>query len=284
MRAQFGLLCFGLAISGCGAPTPNIEVPVDTRVSGIQPHIVAGEIPLEDKPAVEAWIAESIAVLQSPEFDANYAAASTLYPNVYVSKTQDIISSARLLDRMKLNDPVRDDYWWPKTYVTLKGERAARTADRLGFGFEGNRKAAAGPYPANTAPALTGEIELGRLHLARYRRGDAVEKSCAINTMVHEISHTLSDKPGQFWMHILDSEDNVTPPAGVFEASYFIGVAAQCTYLQSVGRVSAAGFHACLLTFSNPSEPHGTSARFRSRACDDFPGDKPVTPSGRLAP
>jgi len=55
-----------------------------------------------------------------------------------------------------------------------------------------SRDAGAGPFPENASPALTGEIALGRLHFARYTRGDAVEKSCALNTMTHEIGHTLS--------------------------------------------------------------------------------------------
>jgi len=100
------------------------------------------------------------------------------------------------------------------------------------------------------------------------------------NTIVHEISHTLSDRVGIFWMHILDTEDNVTPPPGVFEASYFTGIVAQCTYLEKAGRITASGFQNCLTTFSDPA----SSSRFRSIACDDFPGDTPITPSNRISP
>jgi len=98
--------------------------------------------------------------------------------------------------------------------------------------------------------------------------------------MAHEISHTLSDRPGIFWMHILDTEENVTPPRGVFEASYFIGIVAQCTYLEKEGRIKAQDFPSCIKTFSDPSD----ASRFRSIACDDFAGYTPITPSNRISP
>jgi hypothetical protein len=282
MRSKILLLGLGLGLFGCDTPADTSQIlatSATTKNIGIRPHVVPGRVDPKDQAALQRWIDEATALLQSPAFEANYARASALYPRVYVSKTEDIISSARLLERLKTNDPVKTTFWWPKTYVVLKGDPAIRSKDRLGFGFEANRKAAAGPYLAGATPATKGEVELGRLHFARYTRGDAVEKSCALNTMTHEISHTLSDRANQFWMHILDTEDDASPPYGVFEASYFIGTIAQCTYLQSIGRVEETGFQSCLLTFSNP----GTASRFRSRACDDFPGDKPISPSGRLS-
>lgn len=288
MRAPFlpcflGLGILGLGLLGCGEKpdTPIVQVqPASNTEIGIQPHIVLGDVPAKDKAALQRWIDESISLLQSPEFEVNYARASALYPRVYISKTEDIISSERLLDRLKTNDPMRPSLWWPKTYINLSGPPATRSPDRLGFGFKASRTAGAGPYAADASPAKAGEIELGRLHFARHRHGNMVEKSCAINTMVHEIGHTLSDRPDQFWMHILDTEDDTSPPYGIFEASYFIGTIAQCTYLQSIGRIGETDLQSCILTFSNP----GTSSRFRSRACDDFPGNKPITPSGRLSP
>jgi len=283
MRARLLPFILGLGFWGCDAPAENVQAFVKTdeiKDIGIHPDIVSGDVPADNRAALQQWIAESIALLQSPEFEANFHRASALYPDVYVSKTEDIIPSATLLKRLKTRDPMRPALWWPKTYVVLTGPPAARSADRLGFGFEASRDAGAGPFPENASPALTGEIALGRLHFARYTRGDAVEKSCALNTMTHEIGHTLSDKRDEFWMHILDTEPNVTPPYGVFEASYFIGTVAQCTYLQSIGRVSEIEFQSCLLTFGSP----GTSSRFRSIACDDFPGNKPISPSGRLTP
>jgi len=283
VRAKRLLFCLGLGLLGCDAPTVTEQTPrptAEAKETGIRPNIVVGDVPQEDSAALQNWIEESVALLQSSAFEVNYRRAAELYPRVYVSKSEDIISSATLLKRLQQMDPLRPALWWPETTVVLNGPPAVRSRSRLGFGFEASRKAGAGPYPENASPAITGEIELGRLHLARYQQGDIVEKSCALNTMTHEISHTLSDKADRFWMHILDTEDDATPPYGVFEASYFIGTIAQCTYLQAEGRISESGFEACLLTFSSP----GTTSRFRSRACDDFPDDKSISPSGRLDP
>ena len=257
------------------------DTPIPPKINrGLDPQIFAGDIPPAEKAAVSKWINEAVALLKSPAFETNFARASVHFPDVYVSKTEDIISSSLLMKRLKTQDPRNPDLWWPKTFVVLDGEAATRTQDRFGFGFEGSRKATAGPHPKEPVPQKTGQIEIGRLHLARYTQGDVVEKSCALNTMVHEISHTLSEKPDRYWMHILDSQRGITPPRGIFEASYFIGIVAQCTYLEDVGRIDTADFETCLLTFSDPS----LFSRFRSLACDDFPDTKPISPLGWLRP
>jgi len=279
----FGLCLIGLALSGCrekSEDTQNHGKSSQLSKAGIRPHIVLGDIPENEKAAVEFWIEETISLLQSPDFETNFMRASLLYPEIYVSESQDVIPSVKLLERLHTKDRRRKSLWWPKTTVILRGETPTRAPDRQSFGFEANRTAITRPIRIGEAAAKTGQIELGRLHFARYVYGDPVERSCALNTMAHEISHTLSEKKNRFWMHILDSQEHVTPPAGVYEAGYFIGTIAQCTYLQTISRISEKAFEACLLTFSNPE----TGSRFKSSACDDFPKSKPVTPSGRLIP
>ena len=273
-------ICFTLAACSNEAP-PSVTATTSVKSeSGINPVIVVGAVDPSDRDALSAWISETVSLLKSPAFETNFKRASVIYPEIYVSKTQDIISSDLLLTRLKTQDPYLTALWWPKTYVVLSGETATRLEDRRGFGFDAPRNAGAGPYPENEIATPTGEIALGRLHFARYVKGDVVEKSCAINTMAHEISHTLSDRPDRFWMHILDSQRHATPPRGVFEASYFIGSVAQCTYLETVERIEPSEFETCIRTFSDMS----MSSRFRSIACDDFPGDKSISPTGRLSP
>lgn len=269
-----------VALSGCTVqephPTTSLESPTATP-RGIHPNIKAGNMSPEDAAVVSRWIDEAVTLLQSPEFETNFRRASKRYPELFVSRKEDMVASETVLDRLKTQDPRRPGLWWPKAFVVLTGETAERSPNQTGFGFEASRKAGAGPLIGDPT---TGEIELGRLHFARYTRGDTVEKSCALNTMVHEISHTLSDKPDLFWMHILDSEEDVTAPKDAFEASYFIGTVAQCTYLQSARRITNAGFMDCMMTFSDPT----SGSRFKSLACDDFPEPKPITPIGRLRP
>lgn len=276
----FGLgiaLCLTACSNESIAPTAQ-SVAASERLKGIHPNIVVADVAPKDAEPLEQWIAEAIELLQSPKFETNFMRASSLYPEVYVSKSQDIIPTELLLTRLKTQDPHLSALWWPETSVIISGETVTRNADRLGFGFDAERKAVAGPFPDTDKATATGQIELGRLHFARYTQGNLVEKSCAINTMTHEISHTLSEKPDQFWMHILDSQRNVTPPRGVFEAGYFIGSVAQCSYLENAGRIMPDEFENCMLTFSDPS----MSSRFRSLACDDFPDGTPVTPENRI--
>jgi len=267
-------------LTACSQETIEEASPSVNPATGVNPQIFVGDVDPADKAALSAWIKEAVELLKSPAFEKNFNRASAAFPAVYVSKTEDIIPSALLLQRLKTEDPLRAGLSWPETYVVLHGKAAVREPDRSGFGFKGSRKAAAGPNPQEPAPQSTGQIEIGRLHLARYIHGDAVEKSCALNTIAHEISHTLSETPDKYWMHILDSQRGSNPPRGVFEASYFVGVVAQCTYLETNGRITASAFNNCLLTFSDPSQ----SSRFRSAACDEFPSGKPITPDGRLSP
>lgn len=269
-----------LALTACTQDTIE-EPPAPLKINkDINPNIIVGEVNPADKDVLSAWINDAVTLFKSPAFESHFIRASTRFPEVYVSETEDIIPSLTLLKRLKTQDPRNPHLWWPKTYVVLDGATVTRSQDRLGFGFEGSRKAIAGPYPKTLPPQTSGQIEIGRLHLARYKAGDAVEKSCALNTMVHEISHTLSDTPHKYWMHILDSQRGVAPPRGTFEASYFIGVIAQCTYLENIGRIGSGEFETCILTFSDPS----LSSRFRSSACDDFPDGKVISPQGWLRP
>ena len=272
------LVGFTLSLAACSQDTVEAPAPAETVNTGIDPQIFVGDVNSADKDALAALINEAIALFKSSAFEARFAEAARLYPDVYLSKSEDVIPTQTLLKRLKTDDPSAPGLWWPKTYVVLDGETASRAQNP--FGFAGSRKAVAGPHPQEPAPQTTGQIEIGQLHLSRYRAGDAVEKSCALNTLVHEISHTLSETPDLYWMHILDSQRGAAPPKGVFEASYFIGVIAQCTYLENIDRISPSEFNSCILTFSDPS----LSSRFRSSACDDFPGHKPITPHGRLHP
>ena len=275
---RLSLVGFTLILAACSQNEVEDAAPLKKISKGINPQIIVGDINAADKDALSTWIDDAVELFKSPAFETNMTRAALLYPEVYLSKSEDVITTQTLLKRLKTDDPFVPGLWWPKTYVVLDGEAVTRAPTP--FGFTGSRKAVAAPNPKETTPQTTGQIEIGRLHLARYTTGNAVEKSCALNTLVHEISHTLSETSDIYWMHILDSQRGAVPPRGIFEASYFIGVVAQCTYLENIGRISQSKFNSCLLTFSDPSQ----SSRFRSSACNDFPGDKPISPQSRLRP
>jgi len=264
-------------MAGFAACTPETKPAeqIPAKTIGFHPNIVTGENNTEDNAILQEWINISISTLQSSTFETNLDRAAQRYPKVWVSRSRDAMPTANLRDVMHTDSPYQPALWWPETSVKLIGKTAVRLPDRSSHGFSGSRIATTGPKTETK-----GEIELGRVHFARYAQGDIVERSCAINTMAHEISHTLSNRKDVFWMHILDSGKDGNPPAGMFETSYLIGTIAQCSFLQDQNRIKSEGFFDCLLTFSDPV----SGSRFRGRACDDFPDGKSITPAGRLNP
>lgn len=104
------------------------------------------------------------------------------------------------------------------------------------------------------------EINLGRHHLARWRSGNIVEKSCAVNTLVHEISHTVSVRDDNFTYAVIDDgkrHDKTLPLA-----SYMTGSVAQCVWLQEMGRVPSDGLAACVKVFGTHN--------FNGNRCSQF--------------
>lgn len=116
-------------------------------------------------------------------------------------------------------------------------------------------------------------IRIGRGVLADYRSIDLVERSCAINTMAHELTHAISRTPVIFSRAFQDTRrgDERIPgrrdPTSAV-ASYLIGSVAQCTWLQQQGRITHGGFSDCVRVFGARS--------FNFRRCDAFPGSRGV--------
>lgn len=273
MRAILTLAA-GLALSGCLADA-EIADTEKTIEPGFSPKILVGENRPENRAALQSWIDESVALFTSTAFEANLAKVAQSYPKVYISGDRDVIPTDKLIDLLHLRDITAPNLWWPETYVILTDDPAGRFIPPASeFGFHLARNAGAGPNSREPFPQKTGEIELGHLHFARYTRGDQMERACAMNTMVHEISHSLSDKPDRFWMHILDTGDDDNAPDGTFEASYLLGTVAQCTWLEGEGRIEPESFMSCVLSFSDPDK----DSRFLSSACDDYPDGTEVTP------
>jgi hypothetical protein len=99
-----------------------------------------------------------------------------------------------------------------------------------------------------------GEIHLPPDVLADWTADDLVRRSCAINTLAHEIAHTISISPFVFTPAFTDTRlgeraiprrDGGDSPV----ASYLIGSAAQCAWLQQQGRIEASDVRACIEVF-----------------------------------
>jgi len=251
-------ILIGLCLTACAAES---ETSVNSSTPpGFAPNIRVDAPDDAESKLLQSWIETTTSTLTSAKFERNLLRVADRYPQVWVSRARDAIPTTQLRDVLHADDNRVPSLWWPETIVALKGDQTTDLA-RTGAGT-----------------GITGEIEIGRLHYTRYSDGNLVERSCAINTLAHEISHTLSDRADKFWMHILDTDPRDEAPANMYQASYLIGTVAQCTWLQERERIGQDGFFDCLMTFSDPR----LDSRFRSRACDDFPGDTPITPDGRI--
>lgn len=292
LRTKTIFLCSNIAValmvSGCATDETTVQTSnsTDSFKSKAGPNIRDSGNNPQDSQALSNWITQSVALLESDLFRFNIIEISNSYPEVWVSDQNKTTSTLSLINKLSANDPDISELWWPTTYVKIEGT-AQRDTNINSSGFQGNEDAGANYYRVEPDGKSSGIISLGRVHLARFEKGDPVEKSCAINTMTHEISHSLSDKKDIFWMHILDTEDGVNPPAGMFKASYLIGTVAQCTHLQNVGRIGSADLLNCVETFGDPTYQTGSPLEdtpFASGACNNFPGSKPITPAGRDTP
>lgn len=107
--------------------------------------------------------------------------------------------------------------------------------------------------------------------LERYRSPNRVQQACAINTLAHELSHTLSLQPDRFVQLFKDTKLNRSDHS-VPRASYFLGSLAQCTYLQEVAPAQLARGPEALMTCL---QVFGETA-FNTLRCKSFRNDQPV--------
>jgi hypothetical protein len=77
---------------------------------------------------------------------------------------------------------------------------------------------------------VTGTITLTKRSLRRWRNGTLVGRSCVVNTLAHEITHTVSQSAerGTYVFSDRGHEDHESAPF----ASYVVGSVAQCTMLE----------------------------------------------------
>jgi hypothetical protein len=86
------------------------------------------------------------------------------------------------------------------------------------------------------------QIRLGEELLMRWNSRDVVHRSCAINTLAHELSHTISGRTDVFEYVFADRGRTWATLMGRALGSYTIGAVAQCTYLARNDRLNGAVF------------------------------------------
>lgn len=117
--------------------------------------------------------------------------------------------------------------------------------------------------------------------LKAFTGGDAVTRSCAINVAAHEYAHTISLTPMGYRPAFTDTNEvaRAIPDRrhpGTPVASYLIGAVAQCTWLETQGRIGPDDVRACIEVF-------GTTG-FNWSRCGQFAGGEPVALRPGLAP
>lgn len=220
---------------------------------------------------VERWLAQTRQILASDRFHENLRALQAVYPNIWLSQWERYRTAEQLSQILRLQDPQKPGAWWVPTALALIGAHGRDPSWDSGYGNDGNSDALTGWTGYQEDGVAAGAMRIGRVHYDRYANGNQVERSCAVNTLAHEISHTLSHRAGLYLEYFLDTGGSGPDRPGVPYASYLIGSLAQCTFLQNEGRIQAGQVSACLVTFGVD--------RFNSNSCNDFPDGTPLAPS-----
>lgn len=238
----------------------------DSVADGAPYRALHGAASPEEEKQLAQLLAESYAVLRSPELQANLRALSERYPAIYENNGQQ---RATLADVAALVAVER----WGSRYVQ---------ADVYLIGAEQQP----GSFLGATSEGAAGEgrysdILLRREVLAAFGSPDVVVRSCAVNVAAHELSHTISTTPFVYRTAFTDTNERQSQINGRRDrstpvASYLVGTVAQCSWLQMRGRIGAGEVAACVEVF-------GVAAGNDQR-CGQFRNGEPVALRPGLAP
>jgi hypothetical protein len=212
--------------------------------------------------ALKDLLGEAYGVLRSPAFRDTLLSLSDRYPAIYARDAEQSANMARIASIVAL-EPIGS------RFAPAQVEITDNTSGGLGAAGEGG---VSGRYAA---------IQIERIVLAAYGSPDVVVRSCAINVAAHEYAHTIVLTPMGFGNAFRDTragEDAIPNRRrpGTPVASYLIGAAAQCAWLERQGRISRGDIAACIEVFG--------VAAFNSDRCRQFGGGAPVAPRADLAP
>ncbi len=225
------------------------------------PAVYASVEGAEERAQVTAWIAEVRTLLASKELAANLAALAAEYPVVFL-RDRALGDIAELVDVLHIDE---EGLRYSRTPVFLRGDTSDFIA-RAGW---------TGDFP-NGGGVQTTSMTLGRGHLQRYTSSNVVERSCAINTLAHETTHTIVTHPSKVFYAIMDTGTAPPSDARAVVASYLVGSVAQCTWLQNRDRLPRDRAHLAMCV-----ELFGARS-FNSLRCDRFANGQPIEPRSDL--
>lgn len=204
-----------------------------------------------------ALIAEAQRTMRSRRFRDNMLSLSDAYPRIHFRTHPNgamlvLGSPSELMTVLDAADPA---YRYIRTPFSLTGQ--SNEYSPVNAGREGSDVDADG--------VARGSGTIARGHLWNWNHSNPVIRSCAINTVAHEISHTVVIDPATY-RYAFSDFDRFSTSAPTPSASYLIGSVAQCTWLQEQGRIGAGELRTCLAVFG--------VRHFNSLRCQQFyPGD-----------
>lgn len=198
---------------------------------------------------LNAWTTIATTTLASPRFKSNMTELEKSFPSIWLSAGSGSMSPTQL-----------------HGLITAASGNFRYLPTRQIWRTRLQHKISVGSDPA--AGNRTALLHIGKLHLERYRAENRVEHSCAVNSLAHEIMHTISASPTKFQYAVTDTGSGRNGAGSKPFASYFVGTVAQCTYLQEIGRVDDAGLRACVGTFG--------AQVFHGKRCNRFKDGEPI--------
>ncbi len=201
---------------------------------------------------------EAVSTLKSDAFRTNLLALKTDYPKIFAHSGLPDASPERILKLLNAEEPNTRIIRVP---VALIGSEAYND----GSGNFNYTARTGSTHWSGEEPV--GSMSLGRVTMYRYKQENLVDKSCAINTVAHEMTHTISRVPGKYVFAISDTSVASRTDKSSPLASYLVGAVAQCTWLQQKKRIPSTGISACVKVFGTQN--------FNSARCSQFtPGQE----------
>lgn len=260
-----------LSLAGCGVPEgrgsegdPEHQQPAGEGEAMVNRKgltastsdlVIDAGITGQDRADLQALIDDGRALLASDGFSEDMARLNGAYPRVW--RTAELGFADAVAVRDLIVRPTGQARY-VRTRVVLRGD--ANTF-KIGVGDD--------PLTADGSRLLS----IGRGHLGRYRSASEIEKSCAINSITHEITHTISRSQSEFHFAITDTGASNREGRRGPMASYLVGSVAQCSSLRQSGRIAADEMAQCVRTF-------GVRPKFQSGQCRlyDPPGPAALPP------
>jgi hypothetical protein len=209
LSAALGLVIIFLGACA-GIPKPSLVAfpEQELRLQVLKPRLHASIRDEQELRDTQSLIDETCTVIQSAEFIQNLVQLDGLLDKLWLSPFGETISTKEVAVAYLGIDP---------------GHRPVPAKLRWGLSER------TGPAEAAPDEAV---IELSRSQLAQWRSDSVTYKSCAINTLAHELAHTVTRTPGQYLYLFTDRGRRWATLMGRPLASYTLGAVAQCTYLQ----------------------------------------------------